>query len=203
MDEERLVATAAAALERQRIESLPFEERQQALQAARTREDTARNERQRKWDAKKAAAKEETEEKRGTRPVETTSRLGPVALRSIAMPADVPPPWCAAIPGADPPPPMEIQVADPDDLDWQAANRELAVRREATGTTGGEDKGGHGAQREAAEMGRQEGSSEGGDGGEEGHSTGGDDKPPGPGRTPQHRHARGRATALVRGDPRR
>ena len=100
---------------------MPFEERQQALQAARTREDTARNERQRKWDAKKAAAKEETEEKRGTRPVETTSRLGPVALRSIAMPADVPPPWCAAIPGADPPPPMEIQVADPDDLDWQAA----------------------------------------------------------------------------------
>ena len=37
VDEERLVATAAAALERQRIESLPFEERQQALQLYRRR----------------------------------------------------------------------------------------------------------------------------------------------------------------------
>ena len=59
--------------------------------------------------------------KKEGRPVEASSRLGPVALRRIALPADAPPPWCAATLGTDSPPPMEVQVADPDDLDWQAA----------------------------------------------------------------------------------
>ena len=118
--EEQLVTEATTAAEKNRIALLPFAERETAEAEARAGRDSARADRWRKWDDKKAAQKAKETGRKGHRAVEITSRLGPIALRRIALPANAPPPWCMT--STDPPSlPAEPQLADPDDLDWQTS----------------------------------------------------------------------------------